>query len=257
MAANRSRSRARPSGVAQAWTPWAALGGQWFDAASGTTGSPVSAWQTRGGTATATQGTVTDQPAAPAAVAALGGELALAYDGTSDILVSGTALVLPTFTFCTVFRTGTLKNYMGLFRLAPTETTGGAGSWCLYAKSSGALEYGDCGLGWYRSSPLTGLVSSATAHALIVTCDGTSGGTIVQVGTISGGSVSWTTAAFGAVSGSFAAPSGTNYLQPGGSYNTAATSRFVGDLALYGARAGVITTGEETQLKSYIAGRFA
>lgn len=239
------------------WTPWAALGGQAFDAAIGTTGSPVSAWTARNATATATQGTGANQPAAPAVVASLGGELAMAFDGTSDILVSGTAIALPTFSFATVVKLGTLKNYTGLFRLAPTETTGGAGSWCVYTKANGSIEYGDCGLGWFRSSSLTGLVASGVSYAILLTCDGTSGGTVLQIGTISGGTITWATAAFGAVSGTFAAPSGTNYLQPGGSFNTAGTSRLVGDLAYYHARAGVLTASEEAALKSYLAGRFA
>lgn len=240
-----------------AWTPWESLGGQWFDAADGMSGSPVSAWTARLSAATATQGTVANQPAAPVANVSLGNELASAFDGAGDLLVSGTALALPTFTFAAVLKTGTLKNYVGLFRLAPTETTGGAGSWCLYAKADGAIEYGSGALGWFRSSSSTGVLASGTAYALILTCDGTSGGTVLQKGVISGGSITWSTVSFGAVIGSFAAPSGTNYLQPGGSFNTAATSRFVGDLALYGGRPGVITAGEETSLKSYLAGRFA
>ncbi len=239
------------------WTPWSALGGQWWDAAEDMTGSPVSAWTARLSTATATQGTVANQPAAPATNASLGDELASAFDGAGDILVSTTAIALPTFTFATVLKTGTLKNYTGLFRLAPTETTGAAGSWCVYVKADGQIEYGSGTLVWFRSSSSTGVLASNTAYALILTCDGTSGGTVLQKGVISGGSITWSTVAFGAVSGSFAAPSGTNYLQPGGSFNTAATSRFVGDLALYGARPGVVSAGEETALKSYLAGRFA
>ena len=254
---SRARDRSRPSGGALAWTPWSALGGQWFDATDGTSGSPVSAWTARGATAVATQGTVANQPAAPATNASLGDELASAFDGAGDILVSTTAIALPTFTFVTVLKTGTLKSYTGLFRLAPTETTGGAGSWCVYAKADGSIEYGSGSLAWFRSSSSTGVLASGTAYALLLTCDGTSGGTVLQKGMISGGSITWSTVSFGAVSGSFAAPSGTNYLQPGGSFNTAATSRFVGDLALYGARPGVVSAGEETSLKSYLAGRFA
>lgn len=173
-------------------------------------------------------------------------------------MVSDTAIALPTFTMCTVVRFGTLKNFTGLFRLAPSETGGGSGSFCLYARSTGAIEYGDSSVSvWSRTSSLTGLVTSSGAYALIVTCDGTSAGTVVQIGTISAGSISWATAAFGALAGTFAAPSGTNYLQPGGGYNVAGSSRFVGDLALYGARAGVISGAQETALKSYLQARFA
>lgn len=255
---SRARDRSRPSGGAPLWTPWANLGGQWFDGAGTTAGSPVSSWAARApSTATALQATGANQPSAPAAVASLKNQLALGFDGTSDIMVSDTAIALPTFTMCTVVRLGTLKNYVGLFRLAPTETTGAAGSWCLYSKADGSLEYGSGSLSWFRTSSSTGVLASSTAYALIMTSDGTSGGTVLQRGTISGGSISWSTVAFGAVSGSFAAPSGTNYLQPGGSFNTAATSRLVGDLALYGAVGRVISAGEEASLKSYLQSRFA
>lgn len=240
------------------WDPWDAFGGQWFDGAVATVGSPVSSWAARTpSTATALQATGANQPNAPAAVAALKNQLALGFDGTSDIMVSDTAINLAVFTFATVIKTGTLKNYTGLFRLAPTETTGGVGSWCLYAKADGTLEYGNGSLTWYRTSSSTGVLASSSAYALIMTSDGTSGGTVLQRGTISGGSISWSTVAFGAVSGSFAAPSGTNYLQPGGSFNTAVTSRLVGDLALYGAVGRVISAGEETTLKGYLRSRFA
>lgn len=240
-----------------AWTPWAQLGGQWFDAAGATLGSPVSSWAARTpSTAVALQATGANQPNAPAAVASLKNQLALGFDGTSDIMVSDTAIDLAVFTFATVIKTGVLKNYTGLFRLAPTETTGGVGSWCLYSKADGTIEYGNGTLTWFRSSS-TGVLASSTAYALIMTSDGTSGGTVLQRGTISGGSISWSTIAFGAVSGSFAAPSGTNYLQPGGSFNAAATSRFVGDLALYGAVGRVISAGEEASLKAYLQARFA
>jgi hypothetical protein len=244
--------------ASSAWAPWDAFGGQWFDGAVATVGSPVSSWAARTpSTATALQATGANQPNAPAAVASLKNQLALGFDGTSDIMVSDTAIDLSAFTFCSVVRLGTLKNYVGLFRLAPTETTGAAGSWAVYSKSDGSIEYGSGSLGWFRSSSSTGLIASNGAYAILVTCDGTSAGTIVQIGTISAGSISWATAAFGAVSGSFAAPSGTNYLQPGGSYNTAGTSRLVGDLALYGAVGRVISASEETTLKGYLRSRFA
>lgn len=255
---SRARDRSRPSGGAPLWTPWANLGGQWFDGAGTTAGSPVSSWAARApSTATALQATGANQPSAPAAVASLKNQLALGFDGTSDIMVSDTAIALPTFTFATVIKTGTLKNYTGLLRVAPTETTGGVGSWCVYSKADGMIEYGNGTLTWFRTSSSTGVLASSTAYALIMTSDGTSGGTVLQRGTISGGSISWSTIAFGAVSGSFAAPSGTNYLQPGGSFNAAATSRFVGDLALYGAVGRVISAGEEASLKSYLQSRFA
>lgn len=256
---SRARDRSRPAGGAPvSFLPWVDLGGQWWDGASGTTGSPVSAWAARSPSAAiALQATGANQPSAPAAVASLKNQLALGFDGTSDIMVSDTAIALPTFTMCTVVRLGTLKNYVGIFRLAPTETTGGAGSWCLYSKADGSLEYGSGSLSWFRTSSSTGNLASNGAYAILMTCDGTSAGTVVQIGTITAGSISWATAAFGAVSGSFAAPSGTNYLQPGGSYNTAAASRLVGDLALYGARAGVISGAQETALKSYLQSRFA
>lgn len=254
----RSRARLHKSDGAPLWTPWANLGGQWFDGAGTTAGSPVSSWAARApSTATALQATGANQPSAPAAVASLKNQLALGFDGTSDIMVSDTAIALPTFTMCTVVRLGTLKNYVGLFRLAPTETTGAAGSWAMYSKADGAIEYGSGSLSWFRSSSSAGNLASNGAYAILMTCDGTSAGTIVQIGTITAGSISWSTVAFGAVSGSFAAPSGTNYLQPGGSFNTAATSRLVGDLALYGAVGRVISAGEEASLKSYLQSRFA
>jgi hypothetical protein len=153
-----------------AWTPWAALGGQWWDAAEGMTGSPVSAWAARGGTATATQGTVANQPAAPATNVNLGGEFASAFDGT-DTVVSGTALDMSAaWTVATVLRFGSLRSHTGVFRLSAGELTGADGL-ALYADSTGRLNVASADASaWYRLGP-TSTVASNTSYAILERVD--------------------------------------------------------------------------------------
>lgn len=256
---SRARDRSRPSGGAQAWTPWAQLGGQWFDGAGTTTGSPVSAWSASGSSAVAVQATGANQPAAPAVNANLGGELALAFDGT-DIVVSNTAIDLSAgWTIVSVLRTGTLRNWVGLARVSTGEATGAAGAdgVVLYADVSGGLVIGSPDAGaWYRLAS-GGTLAGNTSYALIATCSGTGASVTIERGVISGGSISWSTVTLGATVGTFAMPAATGrYLQPGGGW-TNAGARLVGDLAQQGAIGRVITAGELSALKSYLQARFA
>jgi hypothetical protein len=254
---SRARDRGRgKSGGAAEWTPWAALGGQWWDAAEGTTGSPVSAWAARGGTATATQGTVANQPAAPATNVNLGGEFASAFDGT-DTVVSGTALDMSAaWTVATVLRFGSLRSHTGVFRLSAGELTGADGL-ALYADSTGRLNVASADASaWYRLGP-TSTVASNTSYAILATCSGSSASIVLQVGAISGGSITWSTVTLGSLVGTFAMPAASGrFVQPGGGW-AAVSSRLVGDLALTGGVGRVISAGEETTFKGYLAGRFA
>lgn len=256
---SRARDRSRPSGGAPLWTPWAALGGQWFDGAGGTTGSPVSAWNASGSSAVATQGTGANQPAAPAVNANLGNELSLAFDGT-DILVSNTGVDLSAgWTLVSVFRTGTLRAWVGVIRVSIGETTGttGADGLCIYGDAAGGLVIGSPDASsWFRLASGGTLVAN-TSHAFIATCSGSSASIAIERGVISGGSISWSTVTLSALTGSFAMPSASGrYLQPGGGWNSAG-ARLVGDLAQQGAIGRVITAGELATLKSYLAARFA
>ena len=254
---SRARDRSRPSGGALAWSPWSALGGQWFDATDGTSGSPVSAWTARGATATATQGTVAKQPAAPAVNVNLGNELACAFDG-GDILVSGTEIDLSAgWTLVSVLRFGALRNWTGIARVSTGETTGAGASdgVVLYADSGGGLVIASPNASsWFRTMTS---VSSNTSYAFVATCSGSSASIVIERGTISGGSITWSTLSLSALSGTFGMPSSTGrYLQPGGGWNTAG-SPLVGDLALTGAIGRAISADEKTALRSYLAGRFA
>ena len=256
---SRARDRSRPSGGALAWTPWSALGGQWFDATDGTSGSPVSAWTARGATATATQGTVAKQPAAPAANVNLGSELACALDG-GDILVSGTEIDLSAgWTLVSVLRFGALRNWTGIARVSTGEMTGAGASdgVVLYADSGGTLVIASPNASsWFRATG-AGAASSSTSYAFVATCSGSSASIVIERGTISGGSITWSTLSLGALTGTFGMPSSTGrYLQPGGGW-TNAGSPLVGDLALTGAIGRAISADEKTSLKSYLAGRFA
>lgn len=256
---SRGRDRSRPSGGAPQWTPWSALGGQWFDGAGTTTGSPVSAWSARGSSAVAVQATGANQPAAPSVNANLGGELALAFDGT-DTLTSDTAIDLSAaWTLVSVLRFGTLRNWVGISRVSLTDVTGAgaADGVVLYGDSSGGLVIGSPNASsWYRTMAASSIASN-TSYAFVASCSGTSASIVVERGTISGGSITWSTLSLGALAGTFGMPSATGrYLQPGGGW-TDARARLVGDLALTGAIGRVITAGELSTLKSYLQARFA
>ena len=256
---SRARDRSRPSGGAQAWTPWAQLGGQWFDGAGTTVGSPVSSWSASGSSAVAVQAMGANQPAAPAVNANLGGELALAFDGT-DIVVSNTAVDLSAgWTLVSVVRLGTLRNWVGLARVSTGEATGAAGAdgVVLYADVGGGLVIGSPDAStWYRLVS-GGTLASGKSYALIATCSGTGASVALERGEISGGSISWSTATLGPTVGTFAMPAATGrYLQPGGGWSSA-VARMVGDIAQQGAIGRVITALELSALKSYLQARFA
>lgn len=250
---SRARDRSRPSGGALAWTPWSALGGQWFDATDGTSGSPVSAWTARGATAVATQGTVANQPAAPVTNASLGDELASAFDG-ADRLVSSTALDLSAaWTICAVLSTAALKNEHGVFRLAASESTGGGGV-CCYAVLDGRLVIASADTSWYRICT-PGIVTGGVV--VLAKCAGTSESISVEVGAISGGTIAWTAQTLGALSGTFAMPAASGqYLVLGGGWSLW-TSFLSGNLGLIGAAGRDIDAAETASLKGYLAGRFA
>lgn len=255
---SRGRDRSRPSGGAPQWTPWSALGGQWFDAAEGTSGSPVSAWTARGSSAVATQGTVAKQPAAPATNVNLGGELACAFDG-GDSLVSDTAIDLSAgWTLACVLRFGALKDFDGIARVSTGELigTGSADGVALYTGASGALVIASPDAGtWYRTAS-AGTVASNTSYAFLASCSGTGASIAIERGTISGGTIAWSTLVLSALVGSFGLPSSTGrYLQPGGGW-TNAGSPLAGDLAFVGAVGRAISAMEIAQLKSYLL-RFA
>lgn len=235
------------------WTPWASLGGQWWDAAEGMLGSPVSAWTARLSTATATQGTVANQPAAPVANASIGDELASAFDG-ADRLVSSTALNLSAaWTICAVFSIAAPKNEHGIFRLAASESTGGGGL-CCYSVFDGRMAIGSADTSWYRVCT-PGIATGGVV--VLAKCAGTSGSISVETGAISGGTIAWTTQTLDVLIGTFTMPAASGqYLVPGGGWSSP-TSFLSGNLGLIGAVGRDIDAAETASLKSYLAGRFA
>jgi hypothetical protein len=262
MSRSHARDRSRPSGGGGApqWTPWASLGGQWFDATIGTTGSPVSAWVARDATATATQGTVANQPAAPASNANLGNEMAMLFDG-SDIVASGTAIDLSAgWTLVSVFRTdATLRSWSGISRVSIGETSGSAGTdgVVIYGDVSGVIVVGSPdATAWYYTTS-AGTLLSSTSYAIVATCSGSSASIVLNRGVISGGSITWSTPTLGALAGSFAMPSATGrYLFPGGGWNSA-SARTVGSVALNAAVGRAVSADELASLKGYLQARFA
>lgn len=252
----RGRPRAHNRANGARWTPWAAFGGQWFDAATVPTGSPVSAWTARGGTATATQGTGANQPAAPAADSSLGGQLAIACDGT-DRLISSTALDLSSaWTIVSVFSYAARKDEQGLFRLATTEASGGGGL-CAYVTSLGHFAIASADTSWYRIAFNAFATPSSGGFVALLTCSGTSGSITFERGVISGSALTWNSPTISAITGTFAMPASSGlYLVPGGSWSSG-TGFLSGKLGLVGATGRVITAGETTQLKAYLKARFA
>jgi hypothetical protein len=172
--------------------------------------------------------------------------------------VSGTEIDLSAgWTLVSVLRFGALRNWTGIARVSTGETTGAGASdgVVLYADSGGGLVIASPNASsWFRTMTS---VSSNTSYAFVATCSGSSASIVIERGTISGGSITWSTLSLSALSGTFGMPSSTGrYLQPGGGWNTAG-SQLVGDLALTGAIGRAISADEKTALRSYLAGRFA
>lgn len=259
MSRSRARDRSRPSGRANRWSPSSLTGAlQWYRGDGPATGSPVSAWSSLIGTADATQGTGASQPAAPTARAALNNQLALSFDG-GDILgansVGEDVDVSTGWTAVSVVEYGTRRNWCGLFRVSITENGGsvGADGFVIYSDSAGSIVVGSPdATAWFRQSSSSNLVVSNGAYALIATCSGSSASIAIELGTISGGSISWASVGLGALSGTFAMPSASGrFLFPGGGWSTA-SARFVGYVAEQILVNRAITASEIASLKSYL-----
>lgn len=216
----------------------------------------MSAWAARGGTATATQGTGANQPAAPAADSSLGGQLALACDGT-DRLISSTALDLSSaWTVVSVFSYAARKDEQGIFRLAGTEASGGGGL-CAYVTNPGHFVVANADTSWYRVAFNAFVTPSSGGFVVLLTCSGTSASITFERGVISGSTLTWNSPVISAITGTFAMPASSGlYLVPGGSWSSA-EGFLNGKLGLVGATGRVITASETTTLKAYLKARFA
>lgn len=252
---SRARDRSRPSGVratVAAWTISDISPLLWVRADQGVTGSPVSAWASIvAGGGSLTQGTVASQPAAATACARLNNHLALTYDG-GDRLYGNAALDLSAaWTFFSAFDVGALKNEHSVLRVADTELSGTPGGLCIYAVLDGRLVVGNVATTWTRVC--TSGLTANTAHVLLASCDGTSGGITIELGVIGGGSIAWTTLTLGALSGSFAMPASTGQKFCSGAGWSSASSLFIGQIADQAIWGRVLSAGEKSSLKTYAA----
>ena len=250
---SRARDRSRPSGGEPLGIPQQISGlVSWLDAAHGTSGSPVDTWAGRVGPS-CTQSTVANRPAAPAAVAALGGQLALAMDATDRMIASTSIDLSAGWTIGTVLTIDAIKNENGLFRLAPAEASG-SGGFCSYVASNHLVIAGSF-LNWYKIAYNS--IASAGAFVILLTCAGTEPSLTVDVGTISGSTITWSSRALTAIEGTFAMPASTGlYLVPGGGWSS--ESSFINgkfaDQVVYNR---ALSAGEITTLKAYWKARFA
>ena len=251
---SRARDRSRPSGGVPLGIPQQISGlVSWLDAAHGTSGSPVDTWAGRVGPS-CTQSTVANRPAAPAAVAALGGQLALAMDATDRMIASTSIDLSAGWTIGTVLTIDALKNENGLFRLAPAEESG-SGGFCAYVTSIGHLVIASADTSWYKIAYNS--MTSTAAYVVLLTCAGTEPSLTVDVGTISGSTITWSSRALSAITGTFAMPASTGlYLVPGGGWSSAGSfinGKFA-DQVVYNR---ALSAGEITTLKAYWKARFA
>jgi len=250
----RSRARLHKSDGAPLGIPQQISGlVSWLDAARGTSGSPVSAWTGRVGPS-CTQGTVANQPAAPAVVAALGGQVALAMDATDRMIASTSIDLSAGWTIGTVLTIDALKNENGLFRLAPAEASG-SGGFCAYLTNAGHLVIASADTSWYKIAYNS--MTSTAAYVMLLTCAGTEPSLTVDVGTISGSTITWSSRALTAITGTFAMPAASGlYLVPGGGWSSA-TSFLNGKFADQVVYNRALSAGEITTLKGYWKARFA
>lgn len=251
---SRGRDRSRPSGGVPLDIPQQISGlVSWLDAARGTSGSPVSAWTGRVGPS-CTQGTVANRPAAPAADSALGGQLALTLDATDRMIASTATNISSAYTLVLVQSITTAKNENGIFRLAPAEASG-SGGLCLYVTSAGHLVIASADTSWYKIS-YSSMVAT-TGYAVIVTCDGTEPGLTLEVGTISGSTITWSSRTLTAITGTFAMPAASGlYLVPGGGWSSSA-SFLSGKLSQQMVYNRVFSAADTTLMKAYLKARFA
>ena len=251
---SRARDRSRPSGGVPLGIPQQISGlVSWLDAAHGTSGSPVDTWAGRVGPS-CTQSTVANRPAAPAAVAALGGQVALAMDATDRMIASTSIDLSAGWTIGTVLTIDALKDENGLFRLAPAEESG-SGGFCAYVTSAGHLVIASADTSWYKIAYNS--IASAGAFVILLTCAGTEPSLTVDVGMISGSTITWSSRLLTAISGAFAMPAASGlYLVPGGGWSSASSflnGKFA-DQVVYNR---VLSAGEITTLKAYWKARFA
>ena len=251
---SRARDRSRPSGGEPLGIPQQISGlVSWLDAARGTSGSPVDTWAGRVGPS-CTQSTVANRPAAPAAVAALGGQLALAMDSTDRMIASTSIDLSAGWTIGTVLTIDALKNDNGLFRLAPAEASG-SGGFCAYVVSAGHIVIANADTSWYKVAAWS--IWSPGAFVILLTCAGTEPSLTVDVGTFSGSTITWSSRPLSEITGTFAMPASTGlYLVPGGGWS-AEGSFLNGKFADQVVYNRALSAGEITTLKAYWKARFA
>lgn len=225
-----------------------------WDADHGIPGSPVSAWASRVGGSSATQGTGVNQPSAPAACSRLRNRLALGFDGTDRLRDSADLDCSAAWTVVRVFDLDALKNEHGLFRLAASESSGGGGV-CCYAVLDGRLVVGSASTSWYRV--ITPGLAANSAYALLASCSGTSASLSVELGLISGGTITWTAQTLGALSGTFAMPAATTERVVVGGGWSSSSSFLSGRSAVEAWWTRVLSAGEVSLLKSILRREYA
>jgi hypothetical protein len=173
----------------------------------------------------------------------------------TDRMIASTSIDLSAgWTIGTVLTIDALKNENGLFRLAPAETSG-AGGFCAYITNAGHLVIASADTSWYKIAYNS--MTSTAAYVTLLTCAGTEPSLTVDVGTISGSTITWSSRALTAITGTFAMPASTGlYLVPGGGWSSAASflnGKFA-DQVVYNR---ALSAGEITTLKAYWKARFA
>lgn len=221
-----------------------------WEAEHGLGPSPVSAWASRVGGASATQGTGANQPAAPAACSRLRNRLALPFDGTDRLLDSADLDCSAAWSALRVFDLDALKNEHGVLRLAAAEITGGGGV-CCYATSAGHLVVGSADTSWYTIAYNS--VAANTAYAILISCGGAFASLVVEVGTISGGSITWSNRSLTAISGTFAMPAAVSQRVVLGGGWSSSGSLLSGRSAVEAWWTRVLSADDKAAAKAWVA----
>lgn len=85
-----------------------------------------------------------------------------------------------------MFDLDALKNEHGIFRLASSDISGGGGV-CAYVVDVGHLVLAAANTSWYVIA-YNSMVPN-TAYAVLMSCDGTGAGIVIEVGTFTGGTM--------------------------------------------------------------------
>lgn len=148
-----------------------------------------------------------------------------------------------------MFDLDALKNEHGIFRLASSDISGGGGV-CAYVVDVGHLVLAAANTSWYVIA-YNSMVPN-TAYAVLMSCDGTGAGIVIEVGTFTGGTIAWSNRSLTAMSGTFAMPAASGQRVVLGGGWSSAGALLSGRSAVEAWWTRVLTTAEKSAAKAII-----